>query len=154
MSYTISLLVHSWLRWALLASAVGVLVLAIRGVRQRRAWTPAQTRLMAAFGGLADLQLLAGLVLLLWTSPFATLAWRLGPSASMHTPALLVFGFLHPLVMITAFMVLKVGRARLRAAVEDAARQRIALRTTLAWLVLVVLAIPWPPLAWGRPLVP
>lgn len=150
--YPWALLAHSYLRWAVLIAGVLALALALHGWRTGRAWGRADERLAAAFVGLADLQLLVGLLLHLWLSPFSGAALEAGVSTSLAYPPLWFFGYVHPLAMIAAVVVAHAARARGKRAADAAARFRIAATGLAVGLVVVVLAVPWPWLAYGRPL--
>ena len=148
------IVLHSWVRWVLLLVGVATLVMAARGWRHASPWTRVHERMIGALGGLARIQILVGLVLLLWASPVATLAWKLGPGASFHAPVLAWFGFVHPLLMILSVGALESGLARARRVDSPQAKHRATTLAVCAWLTLVLVAIPWPGLPWGRSLVP
>jgi cytochrome c553 len=155
--YAVLLFAHSWLRWIVLG---GVLVLAVRALRARAAdapWSSRDDRAWSAIVGLAGLQMIAGLVLLLWASPIARAAWSAGIRAMLDEPVLLVFGVVHPLGMFTAVAALHGGWGRIRKLTRDAAtarmRHAIALRSVVVFVAIAAATIPWPGLPWGRPLV-
>lgn len=143
MLYTAVLFAHSWLRWVVLALALWVFVRAVRGTD----WRAGDAKRAKAFVGLADLQMLFGLLLWVWLSPITIAAWK----ARFGEPVLFVFGLAHPTLMAIAVTVLHAGMGRLeRVPVER--KHRVLAKTVGAWLVIVALAIPWPFLPWGRPL--
>ena len=148
------IVLHSWVRWILLGLGLATLVLSARGWRHGGPWTRVHERLTGALGGGARVQVGAGLVLLLWASPVATLAWKLGLRASFHAPVLAWFGFVHPVMMIISVGVLESGLARARRVDSPQAKHRAVTLAICAWLALVLVAIPWPGLPWGRSLVP
>jgi hypothetical protein len=142
--YTAVLLAHSWLRWIVVALALWVLVTSLRSARD---WRARDERRAAALVGLADLQMFFGLALWLWLSPIPAAAWRGG----FGEPVLLVFGIVHPALMIVATTVLHAGHARVGRAPKERKHRLLAI-TVVAWMAVVALAIPWPVLPWGRPL--
>ena len=159
MLYAVLLFVHSWLRWLVLA---GVIVLAIRAARARAAgaaWTSRDDRWWRTVVGLAGVQLVIGLVLVLWASPIARLAWSSGLRVMLAEPVLWMFGLVHPLAMVAAVGSLHGGWGRIRGMARqsqpDRARHSVALRAAVISLAIVIAASPWPGLPWtaSRPLV-
>ena len=126
MTYTLVLFVHSWWRWVVLALMLAVL---LRG----------DGRLRVAMVGAVDVQLLLGLSLYLFLSPF-TKAFFAAPT--MKQPHLRFFGVEHIFGMLVAVTLVHVG-----------SRKRRHLRGfTLAALLIMLASIPWPFLVYGRPL--
>ena len=144
MVYAVALLAHSWLRWIVLGIALWAIVTSLRATA---GWHERDGRRATALVGLADLQMLLGLLLYLGVSPIAEAAWHGG----FGEPVLLVFGLLHPILMIVATIVLHVGKGRIETA-PAARKHRVFAIALIAWFALVVVAIPWPGLPWGRPL--
>lgn len=149
--YTPLLLVHSWLRWAVLILGVLAVARALTGVLTRRPFTPIDSTTARQLVMALDLQLLLGLVLHLWASPFTTEAFGdLG--ATMRNAPLRFFVVEHPFGMLVAVALAHVGNARLKKRTESAARHKTALVFFGLALLIVLLSIPWPGLPAGRPL--
>ena len=148
--YTLVLLIHSWLRWVALVGGVAATVTSLAD----RSESLGQTR--ADMWGLVlmmalDVQMLIGLLLYLVLSPFTAEAMR-DFGAAMKNPGLRFFAVEHLTLMLVAVVVTHVGRVLARKAKTPAAkRMRMAMCFGLATL-LMLLAIPWPGLAHGRPL--
>lgn len=151
MLYTIILWIHSYLRWAIVLAALALIALTGSGTRTARAWSRRDERLHTALLGLVDLQFLLGLMLFLWLSPISR-AFFAAPKLGMHDSALRFFGMEHAVGMLVAVAVLHIGRKRSKNAASDLLRQRRAFLSTLLFLVLAVVSIPWPGSAHGRPL--
>jgi len=149
--YSLVLLAHSWLRWAVLLLALALLARSAAGWLRSRAWTPADERLQVALVAVIDLELLLGLLLYLALSPL-TRAFLAHPAAGMRAPALRFFGVEHGLAMLLAVAVAHAGRVISRRAPTPARRQRVTCITALLVLLLLAAAIPWPVLGYGRPL--
>lgn len=147
--YTGLLLLHSYLRWVVLVVAVVTLVRTTASNRATAPWAKLDDQFSLALVGLADLQLLLGLAMWLFLSPTTQVAFHDGIFSST---ALTFFALVHPLAMIAAIGWLHVGRVRLKKLPEGPARHDRWRRTTIAFLGLVVLAIPWPSLIYARPL--
>ena len=145
--YTVVLALHSWLRWlALIAGVVATYsVLSDRkGSGRGEVWGLV---LMISL----DIQLLLGVLLYGALSPFTAEAMR-DFGAAMKNPGLRFFAVEHVTLMLGAIILAHVGRVMGRKAkTEDARRMRLLMCFGLATL-LMLLAIPWPGMASGRPL--
>jgi hypothetical protein len=136
------LFLHSWVRWAVLGVCVVSCALSFRA----GSWDRRDERLSVALVGLADLQLLLGLVLWLVASPLTHLAFseRMLFKGAPFT----FFALFHPVMMICALFFLHVQRAR--------QKKQPSLRrwrdTLLLFVCLVALAVPWPFWSFGREL--
>ena len=147
--YVFALITHSWLRYAVLAAGIALLVVSLRAWRAARPWSAPEERLQKAFLGLLDTQMLLGLLLYFVLSPLAAAA-RADLGAAMKIAELRFFGVEHIVTMLIAVVVAHVGRVRGKRR-EGSARQRTTFITQVVWLVLTLLAIPWPGLDVGRP---
>ena len=142
---------HSVFRWAVLILGVMVVIRVLAGRLGGRAWTSTDDRVGRLWVVSLDVQFLVGLVLLLF-----------GPVTSMglHEPAMMMgsrllrfFTLEHPLLMLIALGLAHIGYARARRAALPDRHRKAAPYYTLA-LILILAAIPWPFLSYGRPLVP
>ena len=145
------LFIHSWLRWIVLLLGALAVGRALNGVRTRRPFTPIDDASARRFTTMLDIQLLAGLVLYLWASPFTTEAFR-DMAGTMRNAPLRFFVVEHLVGMIVAIALAHIGRARLKKAADSAARHRTALIFFGISLLVMLLSIPWPALPAGRPL--
>lgn len=149
--YALALLLHGYLRWAVLVGGVASFVASMHGRFTGRPWRRADERLALAFVALTDLQLLLGLLLHLWLSPFSQAALA-SPRAALGQAQLWFFGFVHPTLMILGFVVAHVTRARSKRAASDEDRFAVMSTGLGGWLIVVLIAVPWPWLDYGRPL--
>jgi hypothetical protein len=149
--YLITLLAHSYVRWAILAAAAAMLARSFAGWRRTRAWTDLDERLHVALVGFTDLQFTLGVALYLFASPFAQ-AFIADPAAAIEVSILRFFGLEHPVTMLFAVALVHIGRTRSKKASTPALRHRSIFVTTLIALVLICASIPWPGLDYGRPL--
>jgi hypothetical protein len=139
-TFGIVLLVHSWLRWAVLAAGLAGIV---RGGSQDDSagkW----------FTMLLDLQMLIGLVLYFVLSPSTRTALA-DFGGAMSNPQLRFFAVEPTFGMIVAIALAHIGRAKIRKAVPDRKAKLAMVFYGLALLV-ILLSIPWPGMAAGRPL--
>lgn len=148
--YPILLLVHSWLRWPLLALFLLLLARGAVGWARRTTWRPADTSLLQAAAHLLSLQFLIGLLLYVAFSPLVRAAFE-DIGAAMRDGQLRYFLAEHALLMAiaTTFMHIAAGRIK-RAAAERRFRRTVI--AVLVTLLLVGAAIPWPGMSAGRPL--
>ena len=151
MLYTIPLIAHSYLRWAVLALALIVIARSIPAFLRGREWTKGDERLHQAFVGVVDLQFTLGVWMYLVTSPVSH-AFFADFGAGVKQPVLRFFGLEHPLGMLIAVALVHIGRTRSKRAADGKLRHRRVWTFTLAALVMMAASIPWPILDAGRPL--
>jgi hypothetical protein len=150
-TYPIALLAHSWIRWVVLALLVVVVLRTWRGRTGFGPWSPLDERLHVALVSVVDLQFLVGVWLYLGASPFAQ-AFLADVGTNVHNRLLRFFGLEHVTMMLIAVALVHVGRARAKSAADPLQRHRRAFAWTMAALVFVLAAIPWPFLPVARPL--
>ncbi len=150
-AYPAVLLLHAWLRWAVLLVGLVLLARTAVGWRRRRSWTRGDELSQIALTALLDLQLLLGFGLYVALSPLVR-AFLADPATAMHAPALRFFAVEHAAVMLAAVVVAHVGRVLARGSATPAGRQARSCLTTVVVLLLVLAAIPWPSQRYGRPL--
>lgn len=148
--YPTVLLVHSWVRWAVLILLVVVVIRSWQGRTGFGAWMPLDERLHTALVGIVDLQLLIGLLLYV-VSPFAQ-AFIGDLGTNIHNRELRFFGLEHVTMMLIAIGFVHVGRARSKAVTDERLRFRRVFAWTMAALIGVLASIPWPFFPAARPL--
>ena len=147
--YDVLLIIHSWLRYAVLVLGAWLLWESVRCLRANTlASVPG--RLYAGFLGVLDLQLLIGLSLYFVFSPITALA-RLDLAEAMKDPQLRFFGVEHITTMLLAVGVAHVGRVISKRRQGRAQAKAICI-AQVCWLLLTLAAIPWPGLDIARPL--
>jgi hypothetical protein len=149
--YTALLVLHSWLRWLVVLSGIAVLGGAVAGVSTRRAWLPVDNLRLALFTHSLDVQMLIGLILYAFLSPVTRSGFE-NMQLTMRDPILRFFVVEHLVGMVVAIALAHVGRARVRKAVDAAARHRAALIFVGLAMVALLLSIPWPGMPGGREL--
>lgn len=145
------LLLHSFLRWVVLAVALVTLIRTSASASRQRAWEKPDDQFSVALLGLGHVLLILGLVLWLWLSPLTQVAMSQGQVFAGGT--LTFFTVAHPVSMLVAIVLLHLGRVRLKKSPDTSARHAQWRRSVAVFLGLTLLAIPWPWLEWGRPLV-
>jgi hypothetical protein len=151
--YPLTLTLHSILRWIVLILAVVAFVRALVGWLGKQEWTALDNRLGMLLSASMDLQVLLGLILYIFLSPITTSAFR-NLGAVMGNAAQRFWTLEHIFLMIVALILIHVGRATSRAAERAGGKhKRAAIFFGLA-LLAILMAIPWPFLSYGRPLIP
>ena len=147
--YSAGLLLHSWLRWAVILLGVIAVLRALGALRTRR-WTPADDRAGLLFTIAFDVQLLVGLILYFALSPLTTMAMQ-DMGAAMHAAPIRYWAVEHPFGMLVALILAHVGRVMIRRA-NEAKKARMALIFFALALLIVLGATPWPNMPGDRPL--
>jgi hypothetical protein len=147
--YSATLVLHSWLRWAVILLGVLAVVRAIAATRSRR-WTPTDDRAAMLFTMVFDLQFLAGLLLYFALSPITRTALQ-HMDAAMRSATLRFWAVEHPTAMLVALVLAHAGRVVVRRAPE-AKKGRMALIFFAIALLVILGMSPWPNMAGDRPL--
>jgi hypothetical protein len=150
MAYSLLLLLHSWLRWGVVLFGALALALAVAGWRASREWTPADRRAQLWFILFLDLQVALGVAVYL-VGPIAAVLLA-NAAEAFRVQQVRFFAVEHALAMIAAAAVAHVMAVRSRRATAPEVRQRTWALGVAGTLALVALAIPWPFLPYGRPL--
>jgi hypothetical protein len=95
-------------------------------------------------------QFTLGVIMYLFLSPNSH-AFFANVGAAYAEPTLRFFGLEHPIAMLTAVSLVHLGRERSERT-TGRARHRAAFVWTVAALLVFAIAIPWPFLKYGRPL--
>ena len=138
--YGIVLLIHSWLRWGVLAAGVAAVARGGAHGSSTGRW----------FTILLDVQMLIGLLLYFVLSPFTTSA--LGDfGAAMKSPQLRFFAVEHVFGMVIGIALAHIGAAKIKKAPAER-RAKLAMIFYGLALVAILASIPWPGMTAGRPL--
>ena len=149
--YTTVLLVHSWLRWAVILLGFLAIIRAIIGGASRRPWTPFDDRVGLLFVISLDVQLLIGLVLYFALSPLTQAAMQ-DFGRAMEVSTLRFWGVEHVFGMVVGVFLAHRARARVRAITDAGRKHRVAAIFYSLAMVAVLASIPWPGTPNARPL--
>ncbi|MGH9258200.1 MAG: hypothetical protein ACRD3C_26865 [Vicinamibacterales bacterium] len=147
------LVLHSLLRWAVLAAGCVAFARALGGMRAHRDWTSADNRAGQWFVAALDLQLLVGLALYAMLSPMTSVAFQ-DFGAAMGNSILRFWAVEHLAGMVVGIALAHVGRVRVRRTADAARRHKLAAIFFGLALVAIMATIPWPGTPAGRPLLP
>ena len=146
--YAAFLLLHSWIRWVALAAGIAATVSAVRGVSSRE---PRADRWGLVLTIALDVQLVIGFLLYFAVSPVME-SIRANFAAAMPNPQLRFWAVEHVSGMFVALVIVHVGRVLSRKAVTPASRRRRQMICYGLATLLMMLLVPWPGTAAGRPL--
>lgn len=149
--YALTLFTHSYVRWVVVATALLVSVRGAIGWARDRPWSRADEISHRALMVAVDAQFTLGVVMYLFLSPFSRVIYS-NFAVAYQDPTLRFFGLEHPIAMITAVSLVYFGREGGKRARTDRVRHRRACTWTTAAVLLALASIPWPFLAYGRPL--
>lgn len=151
MAYWIFLLLHSYLRWFVLILGIAAVIKAFIGWRGRKPWESSDQSLGMFFIMSIDLQLVVGVLLYAIFSPFTKPMFQ-NAGTAMADQSTRFWGMEHLVMMLIGVALAHVGRAKSTKGTDPTARHKGA-AIFFALAILVILAgIPWPFLAYGRPL--
>jgi len=149
--YLFLLTIHNIARWFIVFFGILAVVRAYRGFSLKNTWTNNDRLSGIVYTSVMDLQLLIGIVLYFFFSPFSkTLFTDFG--GAMSDAGTRYFAFEHVFVMIIAVVFAHMGTFLTKKAKSDNIRHRIATFSYGVSLFLVMSMIPWPFMTYGRPL--
>lgn len=150
--YSTVLLLHSWLRWAVILLGLWAIAKSAAGLSARRPWGPGDDRAGRLFVIMVDVQMLLGLLLYFVLSPM-TKAALADFGGAMKVSAVRFWAVEHVFGMIVGLALAHRGRARTRKLADAAAKHRVALVFFGLALLAILASIPWPGTPNARPLV-
>jgi hypothetical protein len=143
--YTTLLIIHSLLRWAILLAGIWAVFRAWKGVSEKTPFTGADNKAGLFFMIFFDLQLLVGLLLYFVASPYGLQAIQNGGMAAvMKNGVQRFYAVEHITMAVIAFVLVHIGRAKVKKATTDALKHKKGLIFFGIVLVLVLLLTPWP----------
>jgi hypothetical protein len=148
--YTISLFLHSWNRWLILVAGVLVIVAAIKGLRSKSEYTPFQKRWSMIFLSSLHLQLLVGLIMYFFLSPFTIQALS-DFGAAMKDSALRFWAVEHAFVNLIAISVAQIGSILVKRKPDPKDKHKSTIIWTGIALLLILAMIPMGMMGVERP---
>ncbi|MCE2853368.1 MAG: hypothetical protein ACK5C8_10550 [Roseiflexaceae bacterium] len=141
-AYSVMLFLHSWMRWAVVITAVLVIVQAFRGWSGGVAWDATKARFASWFVNTTSIQLVLGLVLYGFLSPVTLQAFS-DMGGAMKDSVTRFWAVEHMSVMLVAVALAHIGAGRVKKAADDQAKHRAAAIFFTLAIVLILLSIPW-----------
>jgi hypothetical protein len=148
--YAAILLLHSWVRWLVIAAGLVAVYRGAAGSSGHRSWTPPDDRAGFWFTMAVDFQMLLGLLLYGFLSPLTSAAMK-DIGGAMKDSTLRYWAVEHAFGMIVAVVLVHVGRVRVRKS-DSLRRHRTAAIFFGLALLAILASIPWPFTPTGRPL--
>lgn len=137
------LVIHSWLRWAVIITAVWTVLKAIAGLSGNKAYAAGDNKSSLFFMISMDLQFLAG-ILLYFIGGWAE-NWSGGQiGAVMQSAPQRFFTVEHEVMMILAWIIVHIGRTVVKRANTDRTKHSKSLVYFLVAFILILIATPWP----------
>ena len=140
--YSTLLLVHSYLRWAVLIFGIMAILKAIKGFNSGNPFTDSDRKTGLFFLISVHTQLLIGLILYVFLSPLTQAAFA-DFGAAMKDPALRLIAVEHISVNIIAAILVTVAYSKNKKAIADAQKHKNAWLFYGLALALIVSRIPW-----------
>lgn len=136
-------ILHSWLRWVVLITAIWTVIRAIGGLAGQKPYGASDNKSNLFFMISMDLQFLIG-ILLYFLDGWAK-NWSGGQiKAVMDNTAQRFFTVEHIAMMVLAWIIVHIGRTVVKKAQTDRIKHRKSLVYFGVALILILLAIPWP----------
>lgn len=148
--YSISLFLHSWNRWLILIAGVIVIAAAIRGLSSKTEYSTSQRKWSLIFLSSLHLQLLIGIVMYFFISPYTMQALS-DFGAAMKDSTLRYWAVEHAFVNIIAIGLAQAGSILVKKRNDSAGKHK----RTLIWsgiaLLLILAMIPMGMMGVERP---
>jgi heme A synthase len=148
--YYIFLLIHSWNRWIVLIAALVLFTSLIITLSKRAQNNKAIKISSITFLSSVHFQLLVGIILYFFLSPYTQIAFNDFGSA-MGNSELRFWAIEHTLLNLIGITLIQVGYSKSKKTVNDRANQK----TLLMWMglgfILIILAIPMGLMSAERP---
>jgi cytochrome c biogenesis factor len=143
---------HNLIWWIILISGLWANFRVWRGHLAETPWTRRERLAGLIFSSALATQLLVGLVLY-FNSPIVK-SLMTGQADGPERLKAAFFGVMHPLAMFTSVVLGQVGFSVSKRLGDDRRKYQVAAMCYTAALVVLLIAVPWPFLSYGRSLMP
>lgn len=148
--YSISLFLHSWNRWLILVAGIVVIASAIKGLSSKSEYSSFQRKWATVFLASLHLQLLVGLIMYFFLSPF-TLQALSDFGAAMKDTVLRFWAVEHTFVNIVAIALAQTGSILVKRRNDSPGKHKRTLVWTGIALLLILAMIPMGMMGVERP---
>lgn len=150
--YSVSLILHSLLRWLVVALLIFSIVVSGEARARNRVFNAFHNSIRHWTATLAHVQLLIG-IFLYNKSDLTSYFWKYFPTSSQHIDTAF-FGLFHPIMMFAAVLFITIGSSVAKRKPSAQEKFKAMFLWFMAAFVLLLIAIPWPfsPLA-NRPFI-
>jgi len=139
--YSITLFLHSWNRWLILVAGIIVITSAIKGMTSKSDYSPFQRKWGLIFLSSLHLQLLIGLIMYFFLSPFTMQALG-NMGVAMKDSVLRFWAVEHAFVNLIAIGLAQTGSILVKRSAGSAGKNRKTLIWTSIALFLIIMMIP------------
>ncbi|MCF8230159.1 MAG: hypothetical protein K9G58_12325 [Bacteroidales bacterium] len=147
--YEVITTIHSVLRWFVVILALTVIIRSLVGWTGKKLYSGSENMLGLSLNSILDVQLILGLILYVFLSPYTETAFQ-DFGAAMSNSVLRFFAVEHFLLMLIAIILVHVGRVRVKKADTDVKKHKRTFIFYLIAFVLILVSIPWPFLGYGK----
>lgn len=148
--YNIFLIIHSWNRWIILLSGFVLLLALIFSLSRSTKYNAASKALATTFLSSLHIQLLIGIILYVFLSPFTQAAFNDFGNA-MKNSGLRYWAIEHTVLNVIGIVLAQIGYSISKRRVNDKAKQK----TLLIWMgiafLIILIAIPMGIMGVERP---
>lgn len=140
--YALFLTLHNVVRWLVVIFGILAVVHVWIGWLRGREWQGLDSRAIMLFGGMMDLQVLIGLVLYIFFSPYTRMVFANFGGAMSNTDARF-YGLEHIAIMLIALAFVHIGSNAAKKVQSSAQKYRRAVLWLSLALLLILAMIPW-----------
>lgn len=141
------LFLHSWFRWVVLVSLILLGFKFFKSWIKKEKWAPTDNSYINGFSQIYYTQIAIGLTLYFGLSPIPKAV--ISDTGLLKDPYFFFFSIRHGLSMILGVGVFHMGKAIAKKKPVES-RYMILTFTVIATLLVILSAIPWPTLSYGR----
>ncbi len=140
--YVFLVSLHSICRWLILVTLLYAIGRAYSGYKSQRDCSDYDDQVRKWTVRIAHIQLIIGMILYI-KSPLISYFWKNTDTSLQHIE-IAFYGFLHPLLMLVAVVMITIGSSLAKRKEESTAKYRTLLFWFSVALLIIFLAIPWP----------